>query len=208
MNRSESLSHWLIYDSAANADSVTQKLNSFAQLPDGWHFGEGRRSKLLALNYAKTINRIAITNGWQTDAFPGISGEIMLSIENSAHYYEVVIEIDGTLNFVEEKNGEELQRRNISIADMVETLSPNSSSCPTFVLYTPHIGTKQKDDSHVWLFGTLAQSLGAEFQSSNETVLKNEAGPFARTLEHTMSSSSPDRFSFGKLTPELSRRIA
>lgn len=203
----EPLFHSVLWNALAD-DSTTQKLNSFTQLPDGWHFGEGRRAELLAINYAKTLNRIALANGWQTDAFPGLSGEVMLSVENSEHYYEVVIDRDGSLSLVEEVNGEEVQRKEVFLSDLVETISPNSSSCPTYVLFTLHTGSSPKTVSQVWLSKTPAQTLGEEFRSSNGIVLKSKAGPFARTWEPTMTSSSPSRFSSGRSTMEPYRRIA
>ena len=203
----EPLFHSIAPDVVAS-DPTTHKLYSFAQFPHGWHFGGGAPLGLLAVNHAQTINRVALANGWQTDAFPGVSGEIMLTVENAEHYYEIVIEANGTLTLVEEVNGEEVQRREILLPDVIETISPNSSSCATFVLFTLHTGSSPKTVSQVWLSKTPASTLGEEFRSSSEIVLKSKAGPFARTWEPTMTSSSPSRFLSGRSTLEPYRRIA
>jgi hypothetical protein len=169
-------------------DSTMRKLRAFAELPNGWHFGEGRGSERIALLNAKAVTRNAQLGGWQTDAFPGVSGEIMVSIETSNQYYEVVAEADGTMTFVEESGGNEISRLDkVSLADVIQKLSPaNIFPCVTFDLSTPRTGSSQRNASPVWLSETPAKSLEEESLSSNATVLRSEAGPLVRTWETTI----------------------
>src|SRR6266436_7940577 len=120
-------------------DSTMRKLQAFAELPNGWYFGEGRGSEWMALFNARAFTRNAQLRGWQTEAFPGVSGEIMVSVETSDQYYEVVAEVDGTMSFVEESGGKEISRLDkVTLADVIQKLSPaNIVPCVTFDLSTP-----------------------------------------------------------------------
>jgi hypothetical protein len=93
---------------AASADTAT-KILSFGQLPVGWHYGEGG-----PIN--RNIINTAIALFWQffwprftdTDAFPGVDGEIMVTAYEGNHYVEVIVEADGTMSLTHEFEDEEM----------------------------------------------------------------------------------------------------
>ena len=86
-----------------------QKIRGFARFEPGWHYGEGVRFDKARLNKAICLNDEAIRRGFvQTDAFPGVSGEVMITIYHGRHYLEFSIEPDDTVVFVYEFDDEEV----------------------------------------------------------------------------------------------------
>jgi len=74
-------------------DRTTSKIRSFSHLPSGWHFGSGSAPKQQMIETAIEWNSKLIQFGFHTtDAFPGVSGEIMVTGYLGTHYVEVLIE--------------------------------------------------------------------------------------------------------------------
>lgn len=88
-------------------NSTTAKIRSFKTFQEGWSFGEGVKFSDNILNKAVKINETALKSGFQeTDAFPGLNGEIMVALYLEQDYWEFTLEPDESLTFVYEQ-GEE-----------------------------------------------------------------------------------------------------
>jgi len=86
-----------------------RKLASFRELKQGWHYGEGVPFSQCVIKSATTINQEALQLGFtETDAFPGIGGEIRVTVYHNIHYLEFTVETDGQITFVYEKDQEEI----------------------------------------------------------------------------------------------------
>jgi|WetSurMetagenome_2_1015567.scaffolds.fasta_scaffold118454_2 hypothetical protein len=85
-----------------------QKILSFINLPQGWHFGEGVPSSHEAAKYALSILYLAQTCSFQTDAIPGLNGEIQVICYNEDDRLEFTIEPDNTITFIHERDGQEI----------------------------------------------------------------------------------------------------
>lgn len=89
-----------------NLQETQRKITSFADLPDGWHYGDG---------VAPTPNMITAAYQWHsklaamgfslTDAFPGVEGEILLSGYRDNHTFELMLETDYSVSFYHEDDG-------------------------------------------------------------------------------------------------------
>jgi hypothetical protein len=73
------------------------------------HYGEGVSFESSILKQAIELNSYARSLGFlKTDVFPGINGEIMITIYHFEHYLEFTIENKETITFCQEKNDEEI----------------------------------------------------------------------------------------------------
>ncbi len=87
--------------------STLEKVQSFSKLKDNWSFGEGSEFNVQILNKALQLVKTAHALGFQeTDTFPGLNGEIMVTLYLGQDYWEFTLESDGSVIFVYEK-GEE-----------------------------------------------------------------------------------------------------
>lgn len=110
-------------------DRPTQKkIWSFKSLTKGWHYGEGVPFTKDLLERAIALNQDALNFGFfETDAFPGISGEIMLVIYHENQDLEFTIETNGQITFVHEIDGEEiLYEESLSFEDAKTKMIPST----------------------------------------------------------------------------------
>ena len=99
------------------------KILSFLQLSPKWHFGEGVPPSQEIVNEALMIANQATLSTFNTDSFPGIDGEIMVTVYHKEHYLEFTVETDGSVTFFREKNNQELSyRENIPFNVAIEEL--------------------------------------------------------------------------------------
>ncbi len=93
--------------SRAGMKTTIEKIQSFVQLQPGWSFGEGIGFAQNTLNKAIQLAKSAYTLGFhETDAFPGLNGEVMITVYQSCEYWEFTLQPTETITFVYEK-GEE-----------------------------------------------------------------------------------------------------
>ena len=88
--------------------STHQKLEAFARLQDGWHYGMGNPPTASTLKYAKAILGMYEAVGLQeTDAFCSQDGEVMVTAYFENGYLECDINPDGSCWF-QHDDGREL----------------------------------------------------------------------------------------------------
>lgn len=89
--------------------STPAKIISFGELPDGWHYGEGGPPAKETIDFAQDLYWLLLRLGYnETDAFPGIHGEVMVTGYEGARYVELIAEKDGTVSVHLERNGDEI----------------------------------------------------------------------------------------------------
>lgn len=87
--------------------TTLEKIQSFARFQHRWSFGEGVAFAQNTLNKAIQLAKTAHTLGFhETDAFPGLGGEIMITVYQGCEYWEFTLQPTDTITFVYEK-GEE-----------------------------------------------------------------------------------------------------
>jgi hypothetical protein len=129
-----------------------KKIDNFLYLEKGWHYGKGVSPSKETIAIAKKIAEQALSYIFDTDAFPGIEGEIMVTVYHKEHYLEFTIESDGEITFVHEVNDEELvykeglklQEAKIKLDDFCEKIWNISE------LSTESIMIPKRSDSKVW----------------------------------------------------------
>lgn len=96
-------------NSSSTANHTERKLQRFADLSVGWHYGEGRSIDVTSLERARLLNRKAIRLAfYETDAFPGLNGEVSSTVYVDDHYLEFTFEPDGTVTFCHEEADREI----------------------------------------------------------------------------------------------------
>lgn len=88
-------------------EQTIKKIENFATLQKGWHFGEG--NSISQDRIALVVYFLKQAEEWniiRSNAFPGIGGEVEVTL----HYKDATItftwETDGTITVVEDENGE------------------------------------------------------------------------------------------------------
>jgi hypothetical protein len=62
------------------SDDTRKKIEGFARLPEGWHYGSGSPATALATDLALRAEAMLRAAGYPTtDAFPGVGGEIVVT---------------------------------------------------------------------------------------------------------------------------------
>lgn len=195
------------FEIADAVNPTNDKLRSFIRLGRGWYFGEGTNPGQSILSNAISLASLAQLCGWETDAFPGISGEVLVSIERGSEYYEIIFELNGSLTVVYEVDGEEVNRTpDLSFDDVITKISENSVfQCAIYDSFLRTTGTPVRNDSYLWLSETPLQNTAAVYQLLTGTALKNEARPHA-SIWAGIITNSDFQLSSGKSTRRRSRR--
>lgn len=199
--------------------STIRKVREFANLSEGWHFGEGVPPSRENLSTAHGLLVNAEELGFdEADAFPGIDGEIQIAIYRGDDDLEFTIETHGTITFVHDENGKELRyERGLSLDDAIQTLVRVSDRIwPSLDLFTANTTTRLAGDFVVWLSRT--QATGQAYQSSKAAVLNVPAGrsvnispDFTRRWPESQSSIGQylmTRFQLGVLSSKRTVNLA
>lgn len=101
-----------------------RKIRNFESLPEGWHYGEGVPASQEYINTAEAILDTARRLGFSLfDAFPGVDGQIQLTIYDQEKYIEITLESDETITLIYEIDRcEILCRESLSVFDMATLL--------------------------------------------------------------------------------------
>lgn len=135
-----------LLDSAAYQLTTNEKLRSFAELPLRWHYGEGVPPSGSLISRLVEINNQAYRLGFsRTDAFPGVSGSIMLTLyHGDDHLIDLTVEPDEkTATYLYEKNGEEIAYHDdIDLSTAIEMIKQVGEVCRLSEPYTDYITRK------------------------------------------------------------------
>jgi hypothetical protein len=129
-------------------DPVEQYIRSFASLPEGWNFGEGRPSNAELITKAIEIYRSGKSLGFIGNAFPMGEGEIEISFSYQEHFIDVYLTNQGTIeytyelgigenyqevDYIENISRDELQEKLTLFEEMVICGSSESSKASTII---------------------------------------------------------------------------
>ena len=85
-------------------NATKDKIRGFSSLKEGWHFHEGGPPTKELLQVAVNMADRVAMSGFRSDAFPGIDGEIMITVYHDDNYLEFIFETDESVTFVKEKD--------------------------------------------------------------------------------------------------------
>ena len=86
-------------------NQTIQKIREFADLPYGWHFGEG--GPILDEDIERAENLLRKAEAWgieRSNAFPGVEGEIEITFHHERETLSISFEVDGLLTIVEDSS--------------------------------------------------------------------------------------------------------
>lgn len=127
---------------------VQRKIVGFRGLDHGWHFGEGTPPTDDMILMALTVNNNISHSGYvETDAFPGIDGEIQLTAYRDQTYLELTLELDGSVTFIHEINDEVVEyEEGLTLIQALEKLGVSGEQWDTSGLSTVNIMTHARTD--------------------------------------------------------------
>ncbi len=168
------------------AHPIAQKIRSFQDFPVEWCYGEGATFQPGIIDSATKLHSYALSKGFlETDAFPGVNGEIRITLYKDKYYLEFTIENDESIAFSHEKDDNEvLYEEGITYDDATKLIDRfwdeiwNSSE-----YYTATITTQGSNDFKVWLLKTPATGVG--FLYFKNSVPWMPESPFVITLANT-----------------------
>ena len=82
---------------------TTEKIMAFRRLRDGWHYGEGYFLDESVVNSALELHKRILSLGfYDTDAFPGIEGNIILTVSSGAECLAFTLMSNGDIQYCRE----------------------------------------------------------------------------------------------------------
>lgn len=105
-------------------ETTIDKIFSFKTLENGWCHGEGLAIDDENIERAIRFESQAYLFGFkETDAFPGLNGEVTIALYFQSHYLEFTFEADSQVTFVHEKNEDTLTyNENLTFETALQTL--------------------------------------------------------------------------------------
>lgn len=187
---------------------IEEKLNSFADLPEGWDYGSGGPIPQSRITVALAWNNFLRSRGFlETDASPGGDGEIAIGGRLGEHYVEIIIEPDNTISVAYDRNRKQIfyklrqppwEAQRLLLKLMDEIWSASTSFIAVNTMPRPISGS-----------GQLSATMVGRSQSSALTALLGTGEAFASTSASFMvggGASSVNPLYFGALIQESSRR--
>ena len=163
-----------------------QKVNEFAELPNGWHFGEGvppsEDAREQAIKFLKAAQWLGIK---RTNAFPGIRGQVQVTFYHGERMLELTLETDNSLTIAEDEGDTQITfKENASISDAYAALREFGqyiwASLESFIESTT-IQNVKTSLVRLWIYRGASQS-----QWSNMNVRLELARPYVRILRHSI----------------------
>jgi hypothetical protein len=187
-----------------------EKIQSFRNNVPGWHYGQGVPANDTVISRASAIVlSMALAGIEETSAFPGIDGEIMVTGYDGAHYYEAIVETDGSISLTyefqdAEKFSKERMPEEEATTKLQQLLGERWNTSGSYILNILTV-IPSKIGSRVWLSGIPQMAVGHPL--SNASVLTVQTTAFATTLDATTQPGlQANHPFFGYLTKESFQR--
>ena len=145
---------------------IARKIEAFAALPDGWHFGDGVGAVVEAVKSALAVNSLLVLHGARNiEAFPLIEGGVLVSGYGGRDTLEVRCQPDGRMDLAHEVDDEEHYWQDaVSLNDIEAYLGGLAWLPPNlFAPCTPSISARRGDDFKVMLSNHLPAAGGYRF---------------------------------------------
>lgn len=189
---------------------IKRKIESFSKLPIGWHYGDGAIPSARNIRSALSLLTSAKLLGFDRfNAFPGIDGEIQVTVYDGADFYQFTIEPNLELTVVHEHNQDEVfYQERVSIDDALAKLEEFAFQiCDLSELYTQNISTQSVEVSAISLLKTPA--MVQAYRGSSLIVPFGQAIQYASTSATSIPLQSAESRSFtGSFQMILSSMVA
>jgi hypothetical protein len=144
-----------IYNSLS-ANNTEDKILNFADVVSGWHFGEGASISASAIRDAmKLHNNFLMYGFYETDAFPGLAGEVRVTAYHGNQYFEFTREINGEWSYIYELDGAiEHELDGLTMEQAEETVKKVSNNIwNTYDIFQDSTGIFAREDFKASPFG-------------------------------------------------------
>lgn len=192
--------------SAGPMAATDQKIRSFASLPLGWHYGNGAPAPESLIRIARNYHNLFLTLGFsETDAFPGIDGEIMVTAYRGKNCIELTVGLDRDFVVTHECGGQEkFHEHGLSEVEATEALGVITANieqeeCNTLYSFTSSITTHVLNNSRIWPLKR--QMTGAALQLFWSRAVPQQAEQFAPIYANSTQVLEASRQYFGDFVP-------
>lgn len=188
-------------------EKTIEKINSFAELPSGWRFGEGGAISAGKISFAVNLILYAENLGiTRANAFAGSDLELLISFYFENKSIDLTFEADGSITFAADCDGEQVGfQENLTLKDAYDKIwqFQNQTTSESFIQRT----TTRKAESFQALHSNLR--LTAVSRSSIRTVPKKQVAQYASTLPNSTQIRRPYPKSIGtSQRTEFRRRVS
>ena len=168
--------------------NTVKKIKSFEHLSPGWNYGRGGPISPSVISDATAfLWKFALSGLNDTDAFPGINGEVMVTAYEGEHYVEAIVEADGSISLTYEVNDvENFSKERMDSEEATRKLQEISGGIWNmfdFCIRTISTPTLDKIGSRVWLSEIPLMEVGHPL--SNALALTQPAAAFVTTYDVT-----------------------
>ena len=199
-----------------NEDSyILDKIRSFSELPDGWHYGEGRGATEQAQVTAQKVCSQLPEFGIDMKLFPGIHGGITIFGCRDSHFFEIFCSENGLIDILHEYEGNTLpEQDDKSLGEAIQYLrdqlwdaeswvesSLKEKSLDSSILY---YSTKNDNDLQAMLLPGQQKMVVYQFSPQNapEDAAVLNADTFAVTTQVLTRPSYGEYFPANYLQPQ------
>jgi hypothetical protein len=172
------------------SDKTYQKILSFGALTDGWHYGEGKQIGNETIAAAASLLSRALSKNLfaESDAFPGLNGEVRVSIYEDNDSHEFTIEQNLEVTYLHESNGSQvgepilldINRASLKAAEITPDLT-----WPSYAFYRQNITKLSGGDSSAWASNQVIRTMVSQLLTNNASLLGQ------RQPARTFTNSTP-----------------
>ena len=183
---------------------TTKKIRNFRRLKAGWHYGEGYSFDENVLHKAIKLHEHALLLGfYETDAFPGIDGSVILTAYNGPECLEFTLTPSGNIQY-------RLERDDVEVYDEESITLPQAEDilrtfrwerCRPFAFSTS--GTMIATENAFVPRHSHVSGMAFLFLMKNASYHLDE--PFANTLSSTIPQQQVNPRFFGDSQPIYSQ---
>lgn len=178
-------------------DRTIRKLARFAYLKHGWNYGEGGPIDWETIRQAARIANFAYGLGFErSNAFPGVSGEILIAFYKDDHCIEITLEADQHIVIVQESLGRddiEFPCRDIEHAEKILQNIRQELWQRSYELSIQNILTAIDPYLLTWHLSLHPRPVVEASRYSIENVLSKRQGAYADILNNTTQQTSENR---------------
>ena len=173
---------------SSRSEVVVEKIQSFANLPKGWHYGEGGPISKRIIDSALMWYDLLVDAGMErVGATPSEDGAIVVSALIFGKYTEIISERNQTFTVVRDReNGHSTYKRALTEDQVRHWLNELlGRSWNTFAGFTLGSLTRTREDSVVRRLRILPGVVAEGFQLPNANVSAPVALPYASMVRST-----------------------
>ena len=180
---------------------IADTIRSFANLPDGWHYGIGTGAVHAAVEAALNVNSLLADYGARSiEVFPDVDGGILVSGYRDRQTLEILCCPDGRMDLVYEKDDEIVNERSSISINEIEEFIGDSEWFPSklFAHCTQSILAKKGGALLVWLSSPHPETGGYQYSRHNAPFVLVDAN-VAISIVSTVASLDIPMFSGGSV---------